>query len=343
MAETAHPPPPSSPLSSSPFPHLSLPSTLASFWSSTGLTYIQQYVDSVGEQVLSLANPDQTARLTASWALVHLSDVCLVVAAYCLLVFVCPPLVKRMMGRGGGEEADGGRRSVLFGGESSKGRGGTGRTKNSSVMGKFAAEPILLLQTLYNLVQVCLCAYMIKEAIQEHRVQNYSFVCNRFDPNRDGMARVLWMFYFSKVVDFLDTFFIVVRQKWRQLSFLHVYHHLSIFLFYWVSVNVAYDGDIYFTIILNSFVHLVMYFYYFLRTIDVTVPTPIKKTITNLQMIQFLMMNVQAIFVLVRGCPFPPRVTVAYLVYIISLFILFHNFSQSEYGSKSAAKTSKQL
>ncbi len=34
--------------------------------------------------------------------------------------------------------------------------------------------------------------------------------------------------------------------------------------FYWLNINVAYDGDVYYTVILNSFVHLVMYFYYFL-------------------------------------------------------------------------------
>jgi hypothetical protein len=36
-----------------------------------------------------------------------------------------------------------------------------------------------------------------------------------------------------QVLDFFDTFFIVVRGKWDQFSFLHCYHHLSIFLTYW--------------------------------------------------------------------------------------------------------------
>lgn len=44
------------------------------------------------------------------------------------------------------------------------------------------------------------------------------------------MTRVLHIFYLSKVLDFADTVFIVVRRKWRQLSFLHLYHHTSIFL-----------------------------------------------------------------------------------------------------------------
>ena len=44
------------------------------------------------------------------------------------------------------------------------------------------------------------------------------------------MANVLWLFYMSKILDFMDTVFIVLGKKWEQLSFLHVYHHTTIFL-----------------------------------------------------------------------------------------------------------------
>lgn len=33
-----------------------------------------------------------------------------------------------------------------------------------------------------------------------------------------------------QVLDFMDTIFIVLKKSWRQLSFLHVYHHCTIFL-----------------------------------------------------------------------------------------------------------------
>lgn len=38
------------------------------------------------------------------------------------------------------------------------------------------------------------------------------------------------MFYISKIFDFADTVFIILGKKWNQLSFLHVYHHVTIFL-----------------------------------------------------------------------------------------------------------------
>lgn len=97
----------------------------------------------------------------------------------------------------------------------------------------------------------------------------------------------------SKVFDFFDTFFMIVRRNFRQISFLHVYHHTTIFVIYWLNIRANYDGDIYLTIVLNSFIHLVMYSYYFLTTFNVTVPKPIKALITNMQMIQFITMNAQ--------------------------------------------------
>ena len=33
--------------------------------------------------------------------------------------------------------------------------------------------------------------------------------------------------------------------------------------FYWLNINVGYDGDVYLTIVLNGFIHTVMYTYYF--------------------------------------------------------------------------------
>ena len=67
--------------------------------------------------------------------------------------------------------------------------------------------------------------------------QNYSLLCNPFITRSTAIASVLWVFYLSKVLDFFDTVFIIARGKWDQFSFLHVYHHFSIFLVYWaVSV-----------------------------------------------------------------------------------------------------------
>lgn len=45
--------------------------------------------------------------------------------------------------------------------------------------------------------------------------------------------RGAWWYFFSKVVDLLDTVFFVLRKKQNQVSFLHVYHHFITCLFSW--------------------------------------------------------------------------------------------------------------
>jgi elongation of very long chain fatty acids protein 4 len=84
------------------------------------------------------------------------------------------------------------------------------------------------------------------------------------------------------------------------------------------------DGDVYYTVVANSFVHLVMYFYYALQVLGIKVSWDM--LVTLLQMFQFVTMNAQAIYILYYQCPYPNRVTSFYLVYIISLFFLFGNF-----------------
>ena len=129
------------------------------------------------------------------------------------------------------------------------------------------------IQFIYNVSQIFLCAYMTIEAGMIGYRNQYTFFlpCNPFNAAAAPTANLLWLFYISKVWDFWDTIFIIMNKKWRQLSFLHVYHHTTIFLFYWLNSNVNYDGDIFVTILLNGFIHTVMYTYYCTYYKDVTI------------------------------------------------------------------------
>mmetsp|Transcript_43454 Transcript_43454/g.68040 ORF Transcript_43454/g.68040 Transcript_43454/m.68040 type:complete len:280 (-) Transcript_43454:155-994(-) len=194
------------------------------------------------------------------------------------------------------------------------------------------------LRFVYNIAQVMLCSYMTIEAGLVAYRNNYNAIpCNPFDREKAPIAPVLWLFYVSKIFDFFDTFFIITGKKWEQLSFLHVYHHLTIFMMYWVNTNIGYDGDIYLTICLNGFIHTVMYTYYFLsmHTKDIWW----KKYLTMMQMVQFLTMNAQAGWLLHSQCQtFPKRVTQIYLIYIVSLFMLFLHFFIRSYFVKPGKK-----
>jgi elongation of very long chain fatty acids protein 4 len=86
-------------------------------------------------------------------------------------------------------------------------------------------------QFIYNMVQVMLCSYMCIEAGVRAYDAGYNLLpCNNFDQKKPPIAFILYVFYLSKILDFLDTVFIILEKRWKQLSFLHVYHHTSIFL-----------------------------------------------------------------------------------------------------------------
>lgn len=259
-----------------------------------------------GEEFLNAIAPEiNSVGLTSKWFLADFNSAVALVAAYLLFVLIG---------------------SIVM--------GSIGLDKK----GKSPFEGIIGVQPFYNLVQVMACSYMMIRAIEQYFRDDYNLVCNAFDPKDEKMAYVLHLFYLSKVLDFWDTVVIIFRQKWDQLSFLHVYHHSSIFFVYWMNTRIGYTGDIYFTIVLNCFVHIVMYTYYMFKSLEPAWNPWWKKHITNLQMVQFLCMNAQAIYLLTNGCQFPKYVTMFYLVYIISLFALFYHFSVQAYGKNRKTK-----
>jgi elongation of very long chain fatty acids protein 4 len=88
--------------------------------------------------------------------------------------------------------------------------------------------------------QMMLCSYMTIEAAALAYRNNYSlYPCNAFNTKTPPVGPLLWLFYISKILDFVDTIVIVLGKKWSQLSFLHVYHHATIFLMYWANVNIG--------------------------------------------------------------------------------------------------------
>lgn len=93
-----------------------------------------------------------------------------------------------------------------------------------------------------------------------------------------------------------------------------------------MNLNVGYDGDVYLTIVLNGLIHTVMYTYYFV-SLHLTGPIWWKSFLTISQMVQFVIMNLQAGYLVYTSCStFPSNITKAYFYYIISLLILFMHF-----------------
>jgi elongation of very long chain fatty acids protein 7 len=98
------------------------------------------------------------------------------------------------------------------------------------------------------------------------------------------MLNLCFVYYLSKLTEFADTVFFVLRKKKTQITWLHLYHHaltpmeawllvkfisgefcfVSIKLFKLINENYLLGGNATFPNILNNFVHVLMYFYYML-------------------------------------------------------------------------------
>ena len=91
----------------------------------------------------------------------------------------------------------------------------------------------------------------------------------------------------------------------------------------------------------SALVHVVMYAYYFMASLNSPLARMVKIFVTQLQMAQFLSMTAHACYHVYwhRSCGYPVRVTIGYFFYVLSLFLLFRNFSKKTYGSVSGKHT----
>ncbi|XP_038655240.1 elongation of very long chain fatty acids protein 4a isoform X6 [Scyliorhinus canicula] len=129
-------------------------------------------------------------------------------------------------------------------------------------------EPFQLRSLLifYNFGMVILNFYIFKELFFAARAAGYSYICQAVnytdDVNEVRIASALWWYYVSKGIEYLDTVFFILRKKLNQVSFLHVYHHFTMFTLWWIGIKWVAGGQSFFGAHMNAIIHVVMYLYY---------------------------------------------------------------------------------
>ncbi|CAG8685827.1 163_t:CDS:2, partial [Acaulospora colombiana] len=115
-------------------------------------------------------------------------------------------------------------------------------------------DPFHGLSAFHNFLMVSLSGYMCATIWMEARKNGYTLFANPEDRTEKGfqMAKYTWLFYFSKIFEFMDTFIMVLKKNNHQVSFLHVYHHSTIFVIWWWVIYVAPTGETYFSASLNA-------------------------------------------------------------------------------------------
>merc|ERR1719453_1744184 len=170
-----------------------------------------------------------------------------------------------------------------------------------------SCRPFKSILLVYNFTCVVLAGYVVWGIARVLIHQPYNFVCNATvlpgsseDAGyADFMAHVFWVFYAQKFWEFLDTWFFILRKSFRQVTFLHVFHHCSINIVVGLLLPFEFNGDMYLPILLNALVHVMMYSHYLVAALGMS--TPWKPYLTSMQLLQFITIACQSTMSLMAG------------------------------------------
>lgn len=196
----------------------------------------------------------------------------------------------------------------------------------------------------YNAFLTLLSLYMTVEFILAALENNSSWWCEAVnyssEPRAVRMAKICWLYYFSKVVELIETVFFILRKKFNQVSFLHVYHHASMVITWWAVARWLAGGVSFVSPIVNCVVHVVMYTYYFLSSLGPAAQKYLwwKRYITKMQLLQFTMLIAHDGYVWYADCGYPRWFAFAMLLYMSSFFSLFWGFYNTAYSKKASKK-----
>ncbi|XP_071773722.1 elongation of very long chain fatty acids protein 1b [Centroberyx gerrardi] len=186
----------------------------------------------------------------------------------------------------------------------------------------------------YNFALVALSTLIVYEFLMSGWTTTYTWRCDAVDtsdsPEALRMVRVAWLFWFSKIIELMDTIFFVLRKKHGQITFLHIFHHSLMPWTWWWGVGYAPGGMGSFHAMVNSTVHIIMYFYYGLSAAGPRFQKFLwwKKYMTAIQLIQFVLVSLHATqYYFMDSCDYQfPIIIHLIWMYGTFFFVLFSNF-----------------
>lgn len=132
-----------------------------------------------------------------------------------------------------------------------------------------------------------------------------------------------------RILELSETVFFVLRKKQNQLTFLHVYHHVSSILIFWIFFK--YSGGMMevFFVVISSMAHIIKYFYYLLSSYtNVSTLFQLLKVIKPLtivlQMIELILILGHSVVAVTSYCD----LTSLFYLQIANVFILMLLYAQ---------------
>ncbi|XP_023951052.1 elongation of very long chain fatty acids protein [Bicyclus anynana] len=190
----------------------------------------------------------------------------------------------------------------------------------------------------YNIIQIILSGILTIECLRWLYLPGYYSVwCQKINYDDTEVERKIigyvWLYYFIKIVDLFDTVFFVLRKKYNQVTFLHVYHHLGMCLLGYIGTKYVPGGHGIMLGFINSVVHALMYAYYLVAIVRPQwVKLWWKKYITQIQIVQFLLLILHFGHILFEpSCGYPKWVAFMFLPHNIFILFLFTDFYIKQY------------
>jgi len=152
------------------------------------------------------------------------------------------------------------------------------------------------------------------------------------------MANLCWLFTYSKIWEFLDTYLILA--KGQPTIFLQKYHHIGALVCWWLCCYYN-SSQVYKATLYNACIHTLMYSYYLASLLGYKW-TLIKPYITSLQLLQFIVCTMDTLrFYIPRVYTMSNWTDILldgdmlsmtlFYVYVAGLIVLFTRFFIMEY------------
>ncbi|KAG8192348.1 hypothetical protein JTE90_002168 [Oedothorax gibbosus] len=147
---------------------------------------------------------------------------------------------------------------------------------------------------LYNMAVVLLSVWMFIKLGIHGWFTKYSWNCEPLnlsnDPDTLEIVKVCWVFYVSRLIEFVDTIFLVLKKNSSTLNHFHILHRWVIPLTAWYFVKYCPGGYNTFPMMADLFVRSLIYFYYGFAAIVPSIQKHsfMKTSISLLQMVQFI-------------------------------------------------------
>ncbi|XP_076160258.1 very long chain fatty acid elongase AAEL008004-like [Ptiloglossa arizonensis] len=198
---------------------------------------------------------------------------------------------------------------------------------------------------IFNIAQIVSNALITYHILEAGWYEVCSIYCVQVDystsPRAMKFARIMWYLIILKLSDYIETCMYVLRKKNKQVSFLHVYHHISTVVINWIilkyfSINMSLTVPL-----VNCSIHVIMYTYYLLTSLGPEIQKflePFKPLLTITQMAQFIFLIIYSLQAFIPGCPGTKIPAGIMILNLIINFYLFYDFYRKSYVLKKSKK-----